>query len=109
MSSKVEIVRPTNDGKMIFQLCKQFIAQNWRGQGVWQVRVMALELQSAQQLELFQTATTPNGRSKLNQAIDDINQRFGEFAIAPSRLIDRSEMPNVIAPAWRPDGHRNTL
>lgn len=109
LSSRAEIVRPTNDGKIIFQLCKQFIAQYWRGQGVWQVRVVALELESVQQLELFETVATSNERSQLNQAIDNINQRFGEFTIAPSRLIDRSEMPNVITPAWRPSGHRKTV
>ncbi len=106
---KVGLPSPTNDGKVIFELCEQFLVQHWQGQGIWQVNVTALTLQSAQQLDLFQQHNDSPNRTKLNQTVDAINQRFGEFAIAPSRLIHRSEMPNVITPAWRPEGHRNTL
>jgi len=41
--------------------------------------------------------------------MDAINQRYGEFALAPARLLNRSDMPNVIAPAWKPHGHRRTV
>jgi len=41
--------------------------------------------------------------------VDRINDRFGEFALAPARLLNRSDMPNVISPAWKPDGHRQTI
>jgi len=27
----------------------------------------------------------------------------------PAALIGRTEQPDVIAPAWKPDGHRQTL
>jgi DNA polymerase-4 len=47
--------------------------------------------------------------ARLNTAMDKVNQRYGEFSIAPARLINRSEMPNVIAPAWKPTGHRQTI
>ena len=45
----------------------------------------------------------------LNRALDLINERFGEFTIAPAKLLHRSDMPNVIAPAWKPYGHRQTI
>jgi len=41
--------------------------------------------------------------------IDSINLRYGEFTVAPATLLGRSTMPNVIAPAWRPDGHRQHI
>jgi DNA polymerase-4 len=41
--------------------------------------------------------------------MDAINQRYGEFALTPARLLNRSSMPNVIAPAWKPFGHRKTV
>lgn len=41
--------------------------------------------------------------------IDRINARYGEFTVAPATLLERSTMPNVIAPAWRPDGHRQHI
>ena len=46
---------------------------------------------------------------RLNRARDLINERFGEFTIAPAKLLGRSSMPNVIAPAWKPYGHRQTI
>jgi DNA polymerase-4 len=45
----------------------------------------------------------------VNAAVDDINQRYGEFTLAPARLLQRSSMPNVIAPAWKPSGLRKTI
>lgn len=99
----------TDDGQIIFSLCKRFLCYEWRGQGCWQVRIVALDLQSQQQGDLFDGSVDVEKRSELNKAVDKINQKFGEFAIAPSRLVDRSEMPNVISPSWQPTGHRNTI
>jgi len=45
----------------------------------------------------------------LNAVMDCINLRYGEFTLAPARLLNRSSMPNVIAPAWKPHGHRQTV
>ena len=58
---------------------------------------------------MFIDSNAGNKQQALNIAVDHINRRYGEFTIAPSRLIDRSTMPNVIAPAWRPSGHRKTI
>lgn len=44
-----------------------------------------------------------------NAAMDRINNRYGEFTLAPARLLNLSKMPNVIAPAWKPSGHRQTI
>ena len=41
--------------------------------------------------------------------MDDINKRYGEFSLTRANLLHRSEMPNVIAPAWKPYGHRQTI
>ncbi|MGE5241737.1 MAG: hypothetical protein ACM3NI_08825 [Bacteroidota bacterium] len=38
-----------------------------------------------------------------------INLRYGEFTIAPATLLERSTMPKVIAPAWRPDRYRRHI
>ena len=83
--------------------------QSWQGQGVWQVQVTALNPETEQQADLFEDTLIDNKRDQLNIAIDQINQRYGEFTVAPLRLIDRSAMPNVIAPAWKPFGHRKTI
>jgi DNA polymerase-4 len=109
LSSKATTVYPTDDGRQIFYLCCTFLEQHWQGQGVWQVRIVALNLQSEKQADLFEQTKPSPQREKINQTVDGINEKFGEFAIAPSRLITRSEMPNVIAPSWQPSGHRKTV
>ena len=48
-------------------------------------------------------------RLAVNQAVDKINQNFGEFTIAPANLLNRSSMPNVIAPSWKPKGIKNSI
>lgn len=100
---------PTQDGKMIMQLCRSMLDEYWRGEGVAQVQITALDPQPVDgQLELFAGLATPEHTAR-NQAMDRINQRYGELTLAPARLLGRSEMPNVIAPAWKPQGPRQSI
>lgn len=103
-----ETLQPTQDGREIYQLSTFILAQHWQGESVCQVQVTALDPSSdGLQLDLFVTPDTK--RDQINHVIDDINDKFGEFAIAPVPLLFRSAMPNVIAPAWKPGGHRQTI
>jgi DNA polymerase-4 len=97
----------TDDGQVIYQLCKAFVDFYWAGQGVWQVQVTALSPRQGKQLDLF--AQTDLQREDLNQTVDKVNYRYGELTLAPARLLQKSTMPNVIAPAWKPKGHRKTI
>lgn len=97
----------TDDGKLIYQLCEAFLIYYWKGQGVSQVQVTALAPRQGKQFDLFHQ---DNGqRQQVNAAMDKVNQRYGELTLAPARLLDKSKMPNVIAPAWKPYGHRKTI
>ncbi|MES9968325.1 MAG: DNA polymerase IV [Sedimenticola sp.] len=108
LGSKYRHDPPTDDGAVIMGLCHRFTLEQWHGEGVYQVQVTALDPRPlGDQLELF--APDQQRRERLNQARDQINRRYGEFALAPARLLLRSEMPNVIAPAWKPFGHRETI
>ena len=108
VGNKLQSVLPTDDGHVIFALCKKVLRHDWHGEGVHQVHVVALNPHRAnQQLELFDPITLDHKGS--NEVMDTINQRYGEFALAPARLLHRSTMPNVIAPAWKPFGHRQTI
>jgi len=99
---------PTDDGRIIYQLCQQVLRNVWQGEGIHQVQVTALDPHSGhRQLQLFEPA--PIQQRASNEVMDAINQRYGEFTLAPARLLGRSEMPNVISPAWRPFGHRQTI
>ncbi len=90
------------------ELCRIFMTREWHGQAVFQVQITALDPHPAdEQMEMF---VPDRGRlERLNQTRDQINRRYGEFALAPARLLLRSDMPNVIAPAWKPSGHRETI
>lgn len=73
-----------------------------------QIQVTALDPRSGEyQLDLL--AQENAKRSNINRVLDEINERYGEFTIAPATLLRRSKMPNVIAPAWKPSGHRQTI
>ena len=105
---KLQCVLPTSDGREIMTLCRNVIDAIWQGQGVHQVQVTALDpVDSGRQLELF--ASLDNTRDEINAVMDAVNQRYGELVLAPARLLNRSCMPNVIAPAWKPFGHRQTI
>ncbi|MES9884355.1 MAG: DNA polymerase IV [Sedimenticola sp.] len=99
---------PTNHGPDIMALCQHFLHTLWRGQPVYQVQVTAIRISPNNgQLELF--STSQQQEQRLDSTMDAINRRYGEFALAPARLLLRSRMPNVIAPAWKPFGHRETI
>lgn len=103
-----QTMQPTQDGREIFQLALFILQQTWQNEPVWKIQVTALDPRAGgHQLDLL--APDNNKRTQLNRALDEINDRYGEFTIAPATLLERSKMPNVIAPAWKPVGHRQTI
>lgn len=103
-----QLVHATDDGKLIYRLAAEFLDKEWHGQGVCQVQVTALSpIENHEQLDLFYSQ--PEIPSKLNAVIDKINDKYGEFTIAPAQLLTKSKMPNVIAPSWKPNGHRRIV
>ena len=108
MGNKGQTILPTDDGKLIFELGQKIISDTWTQIPIGQIQVTALDPQPAHlQYDLF--ATHNEKREALNAIIDDINAHFGEFTVAPATLLNRSSMHNVIAPAWKPDGHRQSI
>jgi DNA polymerase-4 len=105
---KLRTALPTDDGGEIMGLCRVVLRDIWAGEGVHQVQVTALApVAAGNQLELFDAMDEE--QHEVNAVMDEINRRYGEFALAPARLLHRSSMPNVIAPAWKPYGHRQTI
>jgi len=93
---------------MIYELGQQILNEVWRGQPVYQIQVTALAPQPVQlQADLF--ANDDVRRIKLNATLDQINQRYGELTLAPASLLKSTKMTNVISPAWKPSGHRQTV
>ncbi len=108
LAEKKRIMPPLQDGNRLYDEAFVFMDACWSGGGVHQVQITALEPRPAGlQQDMF--CVNDYRRDALNQTMDVINDRYGEFALSPAALINRSEMPNVIAPAWKPFGHRETI
>lgn len=108
LGSTGKAVQPIHDSKEIFELASFLIHQNWHGEPVSQIQVTALDPQkNGLQLDFF--IENHDKRDTYYQVIDEINHKYGEFTIAPALMLNRSKMPNVIAPAWKPNGHRQTI
>ena len=105
---QIKTTLPTNDGREISALCKRVLNQYWNGEGIYQVQVTALDLRKEKgEIDLFNESN--NKYHQLNTVIDCVNQRYGEFTLASAKLLGRTDMPNVISPAWKPYGHRQTI
>jgi DNA polymerase-4 len=101
-------IQATNDSREIYDLAYFTLQQHWSGQPVRQIQVTALDPSAAGvQMDLF--ILPDKKRELMYESIDKINQRYGEFTLAPAALLSRSDMPNVIAPAWKPEGHRQSV
>lgn len=98
---------PSDDEMVIYRLGCRWLDQGWRGQGIWQIRIVALNPKAPCQADLFQRKHPR--RELAHQAMDQVNQRFGSMTLASARLLGRSSMPDVISPAWKPEGHRKTV
>ena len=83
--------------------------EHWRGEGILQVQITALDpIPVDGLLELFAELATSEHHAR-NQAMDSVNARYGEPTLAPARLLKRSSRPNVILPAWKPHGPRQSI
>ncbi len=86
-ADKVSLVLPTNDGHMIYRLCLQVMESCWHGEPVARVQVTALQPNLYwEQLDLF--AQIDPRLAKMHAAIDEINDSYGKFTIAPARLLN---------------------
>ena len=101
-------VQATDDGALIFQLAKAMVLQRWHGEGVFQCQVTALRVQHGSgQRDLFEPY--PEKALAVNTVMDQVNQRYGISGVVRGHCLQQLNMPDVIAPAWRPSGHRATV
>ncbi|MDH5517263.1 MAG: DNA polymerase IV [Gammaproteobacteria bacterium] len=108
LGRKMKTELATNDGHLLMNICRAVLDVYWQGEGIHQVQITALDPRPLQQQrDMF--ASDTEKQDAANNAMDKVNNRYGEFTLAPARLLNRSSMPNVIAPAWKPFGHRQTI
>lgn len=112
LGEKAKTTFYTNDGQKIYHLGKDIISRNWDGSGIFQIQVTALDpspIISNIQKDLFQDDFHQKDNTRLNITLDEINQKYGAFTVAPALLLDRTKMHDVIAPAWKPQGWRKSV
>ena len=108
LSSKLCLAQPSDNGALIYQLCLLVLNDEWQGQGVFQVQVTALAPSDGpKQLDLFVEDDTKI--TEQDRVLDAINQKFGNSSLMSADLMAKSSMPDVIAPAWRPNGVRRSV
>jgi len=99
---------PTADGSVLNRFCVDHLSNQWCGEGIHQVMFNARDPQPVNlQRDLF--TSLPEKRQRLNHTMDRINDKYGQFTLMPAKLLNRSSMPDVISPAWKPTGHRRTI
>lgn len=105
---KYKLIVPDHDGRYLFRLCRYMLLNYWAGESVRQIQVTALDPEPCLGQEDLFHQVDPR-RERLNEVMDQINDRYGDLSLYPARLIDHQPMPNVIAPAWRPSGVRRSV
>jgi DNA polymerase-4 len=107
MKTKLSTPLPCDDDTVIYRLGRHWLEQHWRGQGIWQIHIVALNPKECRQPDLF--LRKHPARLKTHQVLDAINQKYGSMTLSSARLINKSTMPDVISPAWKPSGARKTI
>jgi DNA polymerase-4 len=60
----------------------------------------------AVQLSLF---ADERRKARVTRALDEVNNKFGEFTMFPAAVLLRSRRQRTIAPSWRPYGIRQAI
>jgi len=94
----------TNDAQPLLKICRDLVEQRWTNEIISHVHITALDPEPLHgQMDMFFSPTEEDARKEHeNQVIDAINDRYGEFTIASAPMVNRTKMPNVISPAWKP-------
>jgi DNA polymerase-4 len=113
---KVKTLKPINDSKTIADIGKQFLDKAWHQEALYYISINALVLEKpSDQLELFgesdEDIAVNDKRHKLDQVIDEINERFGKNTIKSAVELQAKDanMIPVISPAWRPNGAKRSI
>tara|TARA_B100001113_G_scaffold58715_1_gene44269 strand:- start:86 stop:1303 length:1218 start_codon:yes stop_codon:yes gene_type:complete len=109
IQKKMKLKRFTYSQAEIFNLCRLFLNMFDRNVGIYQIQVTALSpSQRDMQNDFFNQNN--NNNLILDNTLDDINDRFGQDTVKLARLkSEDADSPDVIAPAWRPDGYRKSV
>ncbi|MEK6744876.1 MAG: DNA polymerase IV [Nitrospirota bacterium] len=103
-SRQQRLPRPVEHGLDIFATASAILARISLDQPVRLVGVSVSSLERhMSQVPLF---SDERKRKFTTEAMDDINDRYGDFTVTWGTLAERYQHERVISPAWRPGGDR---
>ena len=93
-----------DDAREIYQTALSLLEQiNVETLGIRLVGVSVSNLiKGVGQLSLFRKEWR---EQMLLEAMDKVNDRYGEFTLTWGRLLDKVKTTNILSPAWRPEKH----
>jgi DNA polymerase IV len=101
-SQSMRFQKPVNDGMDIYLMAMKLFMPMRLAQKVRLVGVSVSDLVcDPMQVSLFEDDRV---KQAVTSAMDEVNDRFGEFTVTWGTLISRYNHKGVIAPAWRPTG-----
>ena len=108
IQKKINLGYATSNQSDIFKFCRQYLDMLDKGIGIYQVQVTAINpIQKNIQPDFFDQQAKHNNHLSV---VDYINEKFGSDIVRPARLKSAIyDSPDVIAPAWRPNGYRKSV
>ncbi len=108
LGEKIKLVYPTQDSRLLYKQALRILKMYWHGEPICHCQVTACDPHPAgQQLSLLETVNSK--QAQLNKTVDAINDRYGHNTVLNAAILKHESSPEVIAPAWRPNGHRQSL
>lgn len=103
-SQSMRFRKPVNEGMDVYLLAMKLLSPMRLAMKVRLIGVSVSGLvRDPMQVSLFEA---DRKRTAVTSAMDNINDRYGEFTVTWGSLLTRSRRKGVIAPAWRPTGSK---
>jgi DNA polymerase IV len=107
-SKQVTLTDPTNDVRLVFRSAVALLDSIELKKSVRLLGVSLSQLtKEGGQMSLFEEGTQTK-RSRVDRAMDAVNDKFGENTITFALTMDHDSGHRVISPAWRPSGIRKS-
>lgn len=103
--SGVRRLQADADALLLWQDAQKIFKQHWLGGVVLQLKVVALNPTTGQQLSWLNEADKPS----VDALIDSVQQRFGSRALQRAHGLSQPSPVRVISPAWRDSGVRDSI
>ena len=101
----------SHDYPLLQKLVEIVLSQCWSADRSYQkIQITATELTRCRQPDLFSLEKSYTGKhqQELDKLLNKVNDKYGFSALRPASLQALSS-PDVIAPSWKPSGHRQTI